>query len=81
MDACEEFFLLAVEEHILSAAMTMFHMTTTDDTPKYKQLFPIGSEKLPLPKRREIILEAAPAAFGPQAAGGHQRFTSTVSGD
>ena len=59
MDACEEFFLSAVVEHILSAARAMFHMTTTDDTPKYKQLFPIGCEKLRLPKRREIILEAA----------------------
>ena len=59
----------------------MFHMTTTDDTPKYKQLFPIGCEKLPLPKRREIILEAAPAGNWP--AGKHVtiRFTSTVSGD
>jgi len=33
LTACEDFFILVVEGHILSAAMTMFKMENIDDNP------------------------------------------------
>ena len=38
--ACEEFFLLVVEAHILYAAMDTFGMTSIDDVPSNTDFFP-----------------------------------------
>ena len=39
--ACEEFFLLVVEAHILAAAMSVFSMANLTDVPS-KTFFPDG---------------------------------------
>ena len=55
--ACEDFFLHVVEAHILSACMTVFGMSSVDDTPS-SHLFPEDSAELDPIKRREILLLA-----------------------
>ena len=61
VDACEEFFLLVVEAHILSAAMTLFRMTGVDSEPTSRQHFPVESRKLAPPERKQVLLMAAGA--------------------
>lgn len=46
---------------MLSAAMTLFGMAAIDDIPTNKQYFPTGSEKLPPPERKHLLLMATGA--------------------
>lgn len=55
--ACEDFFVLVVEAHILSAAMTVFGMATVKDEPE-KTFFPEGASKLDTLARRNITILA-----------------------
>lgn len=57
MNACEEFFLLATEAHILSAAMTTFEMSSATDIPS-KSFFPDESSQLSSLERRKLLLQA-----------------------
>ena len=61
VNACEEFFLLVVESHILTGAMSVFDMESADAVPKNKQLFPTGCEKLPPKDKKKILLAASRA--------------------
>ena len=61
VEACEDFFLLVVESHVLAAAMALFGMVATDNTPSNKQFFPAGSEKLPPAERKQVLLMACGA--------------------
>lgn len=54
--ACEEFFLLVVEAHILAAAMKTFGMLALDDTPSSKTFFPDGCTELDSLKRCQILM-------------------------
>lgn len=55
--ACEEFFLLIVEAHIVAAALKVFSMATVNDSPS-KVLFPEGSCDLDSLQRRSIMMSA-----------------------
>ena len=55
--ACEDFFLLVVEAHIVSAALKCFDMSTVDDSP-CKSLFPEGSSDLDDKQRRNVMMLA-----------------------
>ena len=46
MNACEAFFLLVVESHVLAAAMMVFQMSSVDDQPGDRTLFPAASSHL-----------------------------------
>ena len=56
--ACEEFFLLVVEAHILSAAMQVFDMSTLDSIPSNTELFPKEATDLNSVQRRNVCLVA-----------------------
>ena len=56
--ACEEFFLLVTEAHILSAAMTVFQMQSLDDVPKSTH-FRHGSSNLSDVERNPLMQLAA----------------------
>lgn len=56
--ACEEFFNLIVEAHILSAAMTTFGMKSIDEEPQNATYFPPGSCALDSIQRNKILLLA-----------------------
>ncbi len=53
--ACEEFFLLVAEAHILAAAMEVFEMSSLQDRPSM-QLFTEESRELDPQQRRNIFL-------------------------
>ena len=55
--ASEEFFLLVTEAHILTAAMTVFGMSSLDERPR-DRAFPPGCEKQPPQIGRRILLSA-----------------------
>ena len=55
--ACENFFELVVEAHIVAAAMLMFEMSSIDDHP-CTALFPQGSERMSKQQRKSILLSA-----------------------
>lgn len=59
--ACEDFFLLIVEAHILSAAMTVFGMSSTDDTPS---VFPKEADELSTQERCQVLLFAIKEYMG-----------------
>ena len=59
VDACEEFFLMVVEAHIQSAAMTLFGMSSGDTAPTNRLYFPVGSQKLAPSERKQVMLMAA----------------------
>lgn len=54
---CEDFWLLIVEAHIVTACMHVFSMTSLDDTPA-NTLFPPESYQLPPKQRRSVFLSA-----------------------
>jgi len=54
MNACEDFFVLVVESHILVAAMPVFQMSTVDGEPS-SSLFPEGSSELNSMQRHKIL--------------------------
>ncbi len=53
--ACEEFFLLGGEAHILTAAKQVFGMSSQEDRPSV-QLFPENSCELSPVQRRQVLL-------------------------
>lgn len=55
--ACEEFFLLVVEAHILAAAMSVFGMTNLSDAPS-KTFFPDGSDNLDSLQKQQLLMLA-----------------------
>lgn len=55
--ACEDFFLLVVEAHIVSAILKCFEMSSLDDTP-CKSWFPEGSASLNPLERRNVMMLA-----------------------
>ncbi len=57
MNACEDFFLLVTEGHILTAAMTVFGMESTEDSPS-TAFCPEGSSALDSLERRSILQTA-----------------------
>ena len=57
VSVCEEFFLLTVEAHICAAAMQVFNMSSTSDTPT-DTLFPQGCTSLN-PKQRWNVMKLA----------------------
>lgn len=59
VSACEEFFDLVVESHILSAAMTLFNMKSVDAEPQNPTYFPPGSIDLDSLQRRKLLLLAS----------------------
>ena len=58
MNACEDFFSLVVEAHILAAAMATFKMSSVNDEPDCSSLFPEGSSELNSMQRRNVLLLA-----------------------
>lgn len=58
MNACEAFFLLVVESHVLAAAMMVFQMSSVDDQPGDRTLFPAASSHLEPDQRRKVLLLA-----------------------
>ena len=54
--ACEEFFLLVVEAHILYAAMDTFGMTSIDEVPSNTDFFPEEATTLDSIQRRNVLL-------------------------
>lgn len=56
--ACEEFFLVVVEAHILSAAVQVFGMSPLDDTPFNTKLFTKEAVNLNSVERRNVCLLA-----------------------
>ena len=54
---CEDFFLHVVEAHILSACMTVFDMSSTEDKPS-SSFFPMGSSDLNPEERSKILMLA-----------------------
>ena len=58
MNACEDFFSLVVETHILAAAMATFKMSSVNYEPDCSSLFPEGSSELNSMQRRNILLLA-----------------------
>lgn len=57
MSACEEFFILVVEAHILVAAMETFNMTSLNDEPS-TPLLPSGCTELTPNQRKEVLILA-----------------------
>lgn len=57
MSACESFFLIVAEAHIISAAMKVFEMSSPNDKPSSKY-FPQGSSELRNLERRHLLLLA-----------------------
>ena len=57
MNACEDFFTLLTESHILSAAMTVFEMSSFEDKPS-ETLFPSNSLKLGPIERQKLMMTA-----------------------
>ncbi len=55
--ACEEFFILVVEGHIISAALTLFEMKSIEVKPSEK-FFPEKSTNLAPTERRNMLLMA-----------------------
>lgn len=55
--ACEDFFELVVEAHIVTAAMKAFNMSSVNVTPS-SQHFPGGSPGLPKQQRIKLVLLA-----------------------
>lgn len=56
--ACEDFFLLVVEAHILVAAMQVFGMSSLDSTPSNTTLFPVKASGLDSLQRRKVLMLA-----------------------
>ena len=56
--ACEEFFSLVAEAHILAAAVNVFGMNSLDSTPSC-ELFPQGCIALSSQERRKVLMSAA----------------------
>lgn len=54
MNACEDFFVLVVEGHIVTAAMTVFDMSSEKDRPS-KEVFPEESGSLNKEQRYEVL--------------------------
>ena len=61
VSACEEFFVLVAEAHIVTAAMAAFNMASTDEAPSSLQFFLAGCEKLSASERKKTLLNAAMA--------------------
>ena len=57
-DECEDFFLCVVKAHVLSAAMTVYGMNTTESIPTNHQYFPRSCEELTPENRNKIFLLA-----------------------
>ena len=57
MTACEGFFLLVIEAHILTVAMTFFEMKSIDGEPSQTH-FPAGSSELDSLQRRNLLMLA-----------------------
>ena len=57
VNACEDFFLIVTEGHILAATMQVFGMTSLDCKP-CNTYFPEGSSELDPLQRREVLLQA-----------------------
>lgn len=55
--ACEDFFFLVVEAHILCATMTYFEMASVEDMPR-RSFFPEGSSQLDSSQRRNVLILA-----------------------
>ena len=55
LTACEEFFLLVVEAHILTATMSVFGMKTIEDRPS-NTLFPEGATDLNFSEGRVLLM-------------------------
>ena len=53
------FFVLVVEEHVLTAAMELFGMSTLGDEPSNTKLFLVGSASLDSVQRRKVLIMAA----------------------
>ena len=60
--ACEEFFYLVVQAHILAAAMHTFDMKSLDDTPCEKY-FPSGCTQMDSLQRRRVLLDATKSVY------------------
>lgn len=58
MNACEDFFTLVVEAHIVAAALATFKMSSVDDEPDCSTLFPEGCSELNSMQRRNVLLLA-----------------------
>ena len=58
MDACEDFFTIVVEAHIVSAVMVLFGMNTTDDKPT-ASFIPTDYFKLENKEQAHIMKTAA----------------------
>ncbi len=56
--ACEGFFLLVVEAHILVATMQVFGMSSLDSPPSNTELFPAESSQLDSLQRGKILMTA-----------------------
>ena len=54
---CEEFFLSVVEAHIVTAAMTLFEMTTTNGSPS-TTYFPDSFSSLTIPEQQNMMVLA-----------------------
>ncbi len=78
--AWEDFFLLAVEAHIVTAAMTVFEMSTTDDRPS-KAHFPEDSSDLDTLKRRQIVMLAIQKVLGKSVQLSYGAEESSKSGE
>ncbi len=72
MTACEDFFLLVVEAHILTAAMTVFGMRSVDDQPS-SAFF--RSVLRPQPSPRD-----SPGTLGTEACPANDRHTVAPRG-
>ena len=58
MNACEAFFLLVEESHVLAAAMMVLQMSSVDAQPGDRTLFPATSSRLEPDQRRKVLLLA-----------------------
>lgn len=58
VSACEDFFLLVAEGHILTAAMKVFKMDNTEATPQVSQYFPKGCVNLDEGQKDKALLAA-----------------------
>ena len=62
-DACEDFFVLVIEAHIVAATMKLLEMETLNDTPS-KQYAPQGDLTWTQPiEERKLILEQITTAI------------------
>ena len=52
VSACEEFYTVVTEAHVLAAAMNMFGLSSMEKAPTNTQLFHVGCEKLAKQERR-----------------------------